>query len=230
MANWIAGFFVLIIKYVAPVLAVFTLLYFKILYSSGRKSEAKEISYNFSKILTVPNVITFVGIILVLLGVYFYSVGKTFLTVVCFILSGISDVLDGWLAGVLNQKSRLGEILDPIRDRALLIGALLIFIHVIDFETSALLSLAVLFLAEAGIIFLGLKYASVMHVHSAGKSRQAIHLFFICLIFLNKFDLVFWDYLRISGNREESQIILMMALFSILGFFVYLKKSRQTIN
>jgi len=36
------------------------------------------------------------------------------------ILAGLSDGLDGWMARVLHQQSRLGEYLDPIVDKRLL--------------------------------------------------------------------------------------------------------------
>jgi cardiolipin synthase len=36
------------------------------------------------------------------------------------ILAGISDGLDGWMARMLHQQSRLGEYLDPIADKLLL--------------------------------------------------------------------------------------------------------------
>ncbi len=37
-----------------------------------------------------------------------------------FILAGVSDGLDGFLARVMNQKTKIGAILDPIADKALL--------------------------------------------------------------------------------------------------------------
>lgn len=226
MADWLLDFASLTVRFVIPVSGAFFFLYYKALYGEKQKLK-KQTLYFYRKTLTVPNFVTFFGIIFVLSGVYHYFAGRPVLTVVLFILAGVSDVLDGWLARALNQRSRLGEILDPIRDRALLAGALIIFIDVIDFGGFGLFFLVSLVFAEVGIAFIGLKYSSVMRVHSVGKSRQAIHLFFICLIFLNKFDLVFWDYLSLSGANQESQILLIMAVFSILGFFAYLRGCRK---
>jgi len=42
------------------------------------------------------------------------------------ILAGLSDALDGWLARVLNQRTMLGQYLDPIADKLLLSSLFLV--------------------------------------------------------------------------------------------------------
>jgi cardiolipin synthase len=39
-----------------------------------------------------------------------------------FVAAGISDGLDGWLARVRNARSRIGALLDPLADKALLVS------------------------------------------------------------------------------------------------------------
>src|SRR6202166_4182562 len=43
-----------------------------------------------------------------------------------FLLSGITDGLDGWIARRWNVQSRLGAMLDPIGDKLLLSGSFLV--------------------------------------------------------------------------------------------------------
>ena len=38
----------------------------------------------------------------------------------------MTDLLDGFLARVLNQRTKFGEILDPIADKVLVLAALVI--------------------------------------------------------------------------------------------------------
>jgi CDP-diacylglycerol--glycerol-3-phosphate 3-phosphatidyltransferase len=47
------------------------------------------------------------------------------LAIVTFCLAAITDGLDGFVARRWNQQSRLGSILDPIADKALMFGALI---------------------------------------------------------------------------------------------------------
>jgi cardiolipin synthase (CMP-forming) len=46
-----------------------------------------------------------------------------------FILAGISDGLDGLLARVLQQRTRLGQYLDPVADKLLLSTLFLVLMH-----------------------------------------------------------------------------------------------------
>ena len=41
---------------------------------------------------------------------------------ILFLLAGVSDALDGYLAKRNNQTTELGAILDPLADKALLVG------------------------------------------------------------------------------------------------------------
>jgi cardiolipin synthase len=43
-----------------------------------------------------------------------------------FTIAGLTDMLDGWLARHLKQKSELGALLDPIADKVLLTSAFLV--------------------------------------------------------------------------------------------------------
>lgn len=69
---------------------------------------------------TIPNLIT-VGRILLVPGFVMAFVNHRFdLAWVIFAVAGASDALDGILARILKQRSRLGSILDPLADKLLL--------------------------------------------------------------------------------------------------------------
>jgi len=74
--------------------------------------------------LTIPNAITIVRIILVPVFVALHLVGRPGWALVCFIVAAASDGIDGFLARVLNQRSKLGALLDPIADKLLVSAAL----------------------------------------------------------------------------------------------------------
>jgi cardiolipin synthase len=42
-----------------------------------------------------------------------------------FLIASLSDALDGYIARAFNQRSRLGQLLDPLADKGLLVTALL---------------------------------------------------------------------------------------------------------
>lgn len=70
------------------------------------------------RVLTVPNVLSAARLVLIVVFVYLLLGTHAYgWAVAVLMISGASDWLDGKLARLLNQYSRLGELLDPAVDR-----------------------------------------------------------------------------------------------------------------
>jgi cardiolipin synthase len=81
-----------------------------------------------ARILTVPNVISFVRLLGVPLFVYLYLVAHQEVAAVIVLgIGGTTDWVDGYLARRLGQVSRLGELLDPFADRLYILATLVAF-------------------------------------------------------------------------------------------------------
>jgi len=76
--------------------------------------------------MTVPNLLTLSRILLTPLLIWFLVERKLNQALVVFFIAGITDGLDGLIARLYHQKSRLGAILDPLADKLLLVSSLLI--------------------------------------------------------------------------------------------------------
>ncbi len=76
-----------------------------------------------SRVLTIPNVLSVIRLLLVPVFVYLLLVPRAFAPAVAILMfSGISDWADGKIARLVpNQSSRLGELLDPLVDRIYMI-------------------------------------------------------------------------------------------------------------
>ena len=72
--------------------------------------------------LSFPNIITVARILSVPLIVWLIITGQMKLAFIAFIIAGISDGADGFIAKKFNQKTELGAYLDPIADKALLVS------------------------------------------------------------------------------------------------------------
>jgi cardiolipin synthase len=79
--------------------------------------------------MSIPNFISLARLIAVPFIVYLIlqaSYGWAFWV---FMLAGVSDALDGYIAKRMDQASNLGSYLDPIADKALLVGVYLTLGH-----------------------------------------------------------------------------------------------------
>ncbi len=68
----------------------------------------------------LPNALSIIRIILTVPIVIALLKGQYLLTVSLFLLAGLTDALDGWIAKQFSFQSRLGSILDPMADKILL--------------------------------------------------------------------------------------------------------------
>lgn len=73
----------------------------------------------------IPNLITGLRILLVPPFLWLLLQERYEMALLLFVIAGISDALDGFLAKHYGWTSELGGILDPIADKLLLIGSLL---------------------------------------------------------------------------------------------------------
>ena len=72
--------------------------------------------------MTIPNLITIGRLLLVPMIVWLIITGQSAAAFVVFILAGVSDAIDGFLARTFDLHSELGSYLDPLADKALLVS------------------------------------------------------------------------------------------------------------
>ena len=71
----------------------------------------------------MPNALSILRIILTVPVVMTLLNQQYFLALVLFLVAGITDGLDGWIAKRYSFQSRLGSILDPVADKLLLVSS-----------------------------------------------------------------------------------------------------------
>ncbi|HWV97915.1 MAG TPA: CDP-alcohol phosphatidyltransferase family protein [Xanthobacteraceae bacterium] len=72
--------------------------------------------------MSIPNIITLIRILLVPVIVWAIASGQMKIAFGIFIVAGVSDAVDGFLAKRFNMASELGALLDPLADKALLVS------------------------------------------------------------------------------------------------------------
>ena len=72
--------------------------------------------------LTLPNLISLMRLLLVPAEIWLILVGRYGLAFWILVGAGISDALDGFIAKRFDRRTRLGALLDPFADKAMLVS------------------------------------------------------------------------------------------------------------
>jgi cardiolipin synthase len=72
--------------------------------------------------VNLPNLITLARILLVPVVVWAIASGEMLIAFVVFVVAGISDAVDGFLAKRFDMTTEIGAYLDPLADKALLVS------------------------------------------------------------------------------------------------------------
>jgi CDP-diacylglycerol--glycerol-3-phosphate 3-phosphatidyltransferase len=80
----------------------------------------------------IPNILTMVRLIaapgLVLMFLYFTRPWADWFALTLFVSAALTDWIDGYLARAWKQETKLGAMLDPIADKAMVVIALLMIV------------------------------------------------------------------------------------------------------
>jgi len=176
--------------------------------------------------MNIPNSLSLLRIVLVPVIVILLMDGSYLKALIVFSISGLTDGLDGFLARILKQQTKLGAYLDPIADKALL--------------TSSFLSLAILgiipgwltviVISRDCIILLGIAVLSMMsisfEIHPAFISKVTTMLQLLTVLMV----LILRGF---ASGVDQNWICLLYwvtALFTILSGMGYLFRGIRLIN
>lgn len=86
--------------------------------------------YEWRMFWTVPNTLTVLRLLaapgVAVMFLYFNRPWADWLALALFILAAITDYFDGYLARLWKQESRIGAMLDPIADKAMVVIAIMV--------------------------------------------------------------------------------------------------------
>jgi len=181
--------------------------------------------------MKIPNILTIGRIIIVpifVLSFFIPGVAGDLVPFFLFVLASFTDYLDGLLARLYKEESRLGELLDPIADKILIAAALVLLIMngiIKNYEVIAAIVILTREILISGLReFLAKRSKITVPVSSMSKFKTFIQMFSIALLLTgetgNKI-INFQDY-----NAQTIGIILLWvaAFLTLYTGYVYLKK------
>ncbi len=134
--------------------------------------------------MNVPNILTAIRFVLIPIFAYYLISGNYYTAVFLFLLGGLTDILDGFIARKFNLITSWGKLADPLADKLMQITALVILTIVKRVISPELLAIVI-----AKEIFMGigsiLLYKQKKYVVSAnwyGKMATVVFYFAIIMI------------------------------------------------
>ena len=165
--------------------------------------------------LTIPNILSFFRIVLIVPFVYFFLEKNYVLAAVMLILSGLSDACDGFIARKFNQVTELGKMLDPIADKLTLIA---IMVCITIFSPIVLPVMIVLIVKDVIMIIGGSRLVKTGITPPAAKwyGKLGTFMFYVsvCLIV----------FLKAAFNYENDILsVTLLSITSVIMIFALIK-------
>ena len=178
----------------------------------------------------IPNILTIGRIIIVpffVLAFYLPGFYGDLTALILFIVASFTDFLDGMLARMLGEESKLGELLDPIADKIIVATALILLVMdgtIKNYEVIAAIIILTREILISGLREFLAKGQITMQVTSLSKLKTFIQMVSIAILLTgesgNKI-INFQDY-----NAQTIGIILLWlsAFLTLYTGYDYLRK------
>ncbi len=132
----------------------------------------------------------------------------------------LTDFFDGYCARLWHQESKIGEILDPLADKALVIVTLLIFVYLDKILWYWALILIAREILVTVLRYLLKKLGKNLPVSSGGKFKSTMQYIYICMVIGKPYS--FGNSYLISIEQTLEQMVLMgavtLSLVSLLHY------------
>jgi cardiolipin synthase len=180
-------------------------------------------------ILNTPNLVTLSRIILIPLLVGLYYVPDSWLSdharnvaaTLVFIFAGMTDWLDGYLARRLNQMSAFGAFLDPVADKLIVVGALvvLLFLNRVDMLVALIIIGREIAISALREWMAKVGQAKSVAVAFVGKLKTVSQMVAIPLLLYHN------QLLRIDCQWLGTVLINIAAVLTVVSMLYYLRKA-----
>ena len=162
-------------------------------------------NWNLPNILTVLRLIAAPGLALMFL--YFHRPYADWFALVLFVTASITDWFDGYLARAWKQETKLGAMLDPIADKAMVVIALMVIVGYSSMSPWLVLPATFILFREVFVSglreYLG-EAAGTLKVTVLAKWKTTAQMVAIAFLFAQG---IFEHYLGMSAMGMDPQLV-----------------------
>lgn len=176
-----------------------------------------------NSIFTIPNILSIFRLVFVLLFLLTFYHNKFKTAIILLTISIITDFLDGLLARVLKQKTKLGAFLDPLADKILIIISIIVLMskNFLPWWFFGIIITREIMVSIGWLI----TYQHTMNFYTKprflGKTSMCLEMITMIVIIINA-------YLNLKPISETIQelffITSLFAIGSLIDYIVYARK------
>lgn len=171
------------------------------------------------RIFTVPNILSFIRILLIpLIVISYFVLGNNYLAVGLIAVSGLTDIADGFIARKFDTVSNVGKILDPIADKLTQMAVL----TCLAFKNKRLIVLITIFVLKelvmgiSGLITIK-KNGIINSAKWYGKANTVL-LYFAMIV------LILFSDIGDTAINIITGVCLLSLIFSLVMYIVFYAK------
>ena len=180
--------------------------------------------------MNIANKITVSRIVLIPIFMLFMLIDIPYnmeIALVLFLIASITDKLDGYYARKYNLVSDLGKFLDPLADKLLISGALLVFIQLGKIQAWIVFIILAREFAVTGLRGIAANKNMVIAASNLGKFKTVIQIITIVILFLNNYP---FSLISIPMDAIFIYLSLLITFASGADYFIkYIKAMRNNM-
>ena len=179
--------------------------------------------------MSIPNLLSLVRIILIPLFVAFYlaadskNLGNYFFAAAVLIASGLTDMLDGFIARNFNQITPLGKVIDPLADKLTQVAVVVCL--AIKMNNSTMTAILSLFVVKEALMLIGAAIVIKCRIKlqpSRWYGKIATVVFYVVVTVIA----IFKD-ISIEGTLILIAIAAMFMIFAFIRYFIDFVRSMK---
>ncbi len=180
--------------------------------------------------LKIPNILTIGRIILVpIFVITFYLPGVLgdLIPFFIFLLASFTDFLDGLLARLYKEESKLGELLDPIADKIIVAAALVLLVmngSIRGYEVIAAIIILTREILISGLREFLARSKVSMPVTSLAKFKTFIQMFAIAILLTGESGNAIVNFQNYNAHTVGIILLWLSAFLTLYTGYDYVKK------
>jgi len=180
--------------------------------------------------IKIPNILTIGRIILVPIFIFaFYLPGALgdWIPFVIFVLASFTDFLDGLLARLYKEESRLGELLDPIADKIIVASALVLLVMdntIKNYEVIAAIIILIREILISGLREFLAKVKVSIPVTSLAKFKTFIQMLSIAILLTGESGNSLVNFGEYNAHTIGIILLWIAAFLTIYTGYDYIRK------